>query len=194
MLRVDHVVAVRLPVVSPQLHLRPVLNARMSAIPTDEPAQEAPPSLDAQQIQQQLQQQDSQSVSAEPNRKRESSIQLFNSLSISTAKAPSVRRACVACHTGKTRCSEVLPCQVGSALLLLLCSFGSLSIQSCLKRGLGATCAYPDPDAQEHHGHQTPGIFYFSPPLQCLSHCLSSHSSHQCSIRTSTNVCNTTSA
>jgi hypothetical protein len=28
------------------------------------------------------------------------------------AKAPSVRRACVACHTGKTRCSEVLPCQV----------------------------------------------------------------------------------
>ena len=114
--------------------------------------------------------------------------------SISTAKAPSVRRACVACHTGKTRCSEVLPCQVGSVPLLLPCSFGSLPIQSCLKRGLGATCAYPDPDAQEHHGHQTPGIFYFSPPLQCLSHCLSSHSSHQCSIRTSTNVCNTTSA
>ncbi|KAF8915130.1 hypothetical protein CPB85DRAFT_1375257 [Mucidula mucida] len=43
-------------------------------------------------------------------------------------KAPSVRRACVACHTGKTRCSEVLPCQ------------------SCLKRGLGPSCAYPDPD------------------------------------------------
>ncbi|KAL1748941.1 hypothetical protein HDZ31DRAFT_59828 [Schizophyllum fasciatum] len=43
-------------------------------------------------------------------------------------KAPSVRRACVACHAGKTRCSESLPCQ------------------SCLKRGLGATCAYPDPD------------------------------------------------
>jgi hypothetical protein len=73
-LRVCHVVAVRLPVVSPQLHLRPVLNARMSAIPTDEPAQDAPPSLDTQQIQQQLQQQDPQlnpqSVSAEPNRKR----------------------------------------------------------------------------------------------------------------------------
>lgn len=28
------------------------------------------------------------------------------------AKAPSVRRACAACHAGKTRCSEVLPCQV----------------------------------------------------------------------------------
>ncbi|KAJ7054039.1 hypothetical protein C8F01DRAFT_1165659 [Mycena amicta] len=43
---------------------------------------------------------------------------------------PSVRRACVACHTGKTRCSEVLPCQ------------------NCLKRGLGSLCAYAvtDPD------------------------------------------------
>lgn len=29
-----------------------------------------------------------------------------------TAKAPSVRRACTACHAGKTRCSDVLPCQV----------------------------------------------------------------------------------
>jgi hypothetical protein len=28
------------------------------------------------------------------------------------AKGPSVRRACAACHTGKTRCSETLPCQV----------------------------------------------------------------------------------
>ena len=110
--------AVRLPVVSPQLHLRPVLNARMSAIPTDEPAQD-----DTQQIQQQLQQQDTQlnpqSASTEPNRKR-SSI-LFFAVSVPdfcSAKAPSVRRACVACHTGKTRCSEVLPCQVGSVLLL----------------------------------------------------------------------------
>ena len=40
---------------------------------------------------------------------------------------------------------------------------GSIRIQSCLKRGLGTTCAYPDPDAQEHHGHQTPGIS----SLQC---------------------------
>ncbi|KIY61779.1 hypothetical protein CYLTODRAFT_204978 [Cylindrobasidium torrendii FP15055 ss-10] len=42
-------------------------------------------------------------------------------------KGPSVRKACVACHTGKTRCSESLPCQ------------------ACVKRGIAATCAYPDP-------------------------------------------------
>ena len=48
----------------------------MSAIPTDEPAQDASPSMDTQQIQQQLQQQQDvqltpqQPVSAEPNRKR----------------------------------------------------------------------------------------------------------------------------
>jgi hypothetical protein len=28
------------------------------------------------------------------------------------AEGPSVRRACATCHAGKTRCSEVLPCQV----------------------------------------------------------------------------------
>lgn len=32
------------------------------------------------------------------------------------AKPPSVRRACTACHSGKTRCSEVLPCQVISRI------------------------------------------------------------------------------
>ncbi|KAK7465535.1 hypothetical protein VKT23_005509 [Stygiomarasmius scandens] len=52
-------------------------------------------------------------------------------------KAPSVRRACVSCHTGKTRCSEVLPCQ------------------SCLKRGLGATCAYPDPDHNNNNANNS---------------------------------------
>jgi hypothetical protein len=31
-----------------------------------------------------------------------------------------VRRACVACHTGKTRCSEVLPCQVRLAIVALI--------------------------------------------------------------------------
>jgi hypothetical protein len=49
----------------------------MSAIPTDEPAQEAPPSLDTQQIQQQLQQDaqlNPQPVSTEQNRKRSSSL------------------------------------------------------------------------------------------------------------------------
>ncbi|KAH9968657.1 hypothetical protein BC827DRAFT_1164609 [Russula dissimulans] len=54
-------------------------------------------------------------------------------------KAPAVRRACTSCHSGKTRCSEILPCQ------------------SCLKRGLGATCAYPDPEAPVDHSQQTPG-------------------------------------
>ena len=43
-----------------------------------------------------------------------------------------MRRACTACHQGKTRCSETLPCQ------------------SCVKRGLQAQCTYPDPDAIEH--------------------------------------------
>ncbi|OCH95689.1 hypothetical protein OBBRIDRAFT_809565 [Obba rivulosa] len=51
-------------------------------------------------------------------------------------KAPSVRRACTACHAGKTRCSEVLPCQ------------------SCLKRGAGGSCTYPDPDAETSHNQQ----------------------------------------
>jgi hypothetical protein len=36
-------------------------------------------------------------------------------------------RACIACHTGKTRCSNSLPCE------------------SCIKRGIGASCSYPDP-------------------------------------------------
>ncbi|EIN13838.1 hypothetical protein PUNSTDRAFT_140285 [Punctularia strigosozonata HHB-11173 SS5] len=69
-------------------------------------------------------------------------------------KAPSVRRACLACHTGKTRCSDVLPCQ------------------SCLKRGLGATCAYPELDNQEQAATVgQPGAFSaaaapYGPPLQ----------------------------
>ncbi|KAF9011103.1 hypothetical protein BDQ17DRAFT_1387581 [Cyathus striatus] len=110
----------------------------MSAIPTDEPAQDAPPSIDTQQLQQ-LQQQHQQ---------QQDLSNAVNSQSIQNAKAPSVRRACVACHTGKTRCSEVLPCQ------------------SCLKRGLGATCAYPDPEAQDHHNHHTPAptVSQFAPP------------------------------
>lgn len=42
-------------------------------------------------------------------------------------KRERLSRACVACHTGKTRCSNTLPCE------------------SCVKRGLAASCAYPDP-------------------------------------------------
>ncbi|TFK41984.1 hypothetical protein BDQ12DRAFT_677483 [Crucibulum laeve] len=112
----------------------------MSAIPTDEPAQD-PSSIDAQQLQQLQQQhahqqQDLSVPGAQPIQNGSSSASAETSRK---PKAPSVRRACVACHTGKTRCSEVLPCQ------------------SCLKRGLGASCAYPDPDAQEHHAQHTPG-------------------------------------
>uniref|UniRef100_A0A8H7Y6V6 Zn(2)-C6 fungal-type domain-containing protein n=1 Tax=Psilocybe cubensis TaxID=181762 RepID=A0A8H7Y6V6_PSICU len=107
----------------------------MSAIPPDEPAQEAPSAIDTQQLQQQLQQQQQEGTPPEPPRK---------------PKAPSVRRACIACHTGKTRCSEVLPCQ------------------SCLKRGLGNSCAYPDPDAQEQQGHHSASApaqnVQFAPP------------------------------
>ncbi|KAI0095219.1 hypothetical protein BDY19DRAFT_74646 [Irpex rosettiformis] len=77
-----------------------------------------------------------------------------------TAKAPSVRRACAACHAGKTRCSEQLPCQ------------------SCIKRGIAQTCAYPDPDAENNS--QTPSappvpfapppIPYPPPPMHSLGH------------------------
>ncbi|KAI5124125.1 hypothetical protein M0805_000938 [Coniferiporia weirii] len=57
---------------------------------------------------------------------------------------PRIRRACTACHSGKTRCSEVLPCQ------------------SCLKRGLGATCQYPDPESES--GVQPPAASAPIPP------------------------------
>lgn len=90
------------------------------------PAQEAgAASIDTQQLQQlghngdpsQQPGQNGQSISGgETGRKRMSSwnctyvAEVF--IDSFAAKAPSVRRACVACHTGKTRCSEVLPCQV----------------------------------------------------------------------------------
>ncbi|ESK92149.1 hypothetical protein Moror_4800 [Moniliophthora roreri MCA 2997] len=61
-------------------------------------------------------------------------------------KAPSVRRACVACHTGKTRCSEVLPCQ------------------SCIKRGLSATCQYPDPEGGQNNDHSASAAPTFTAP------------------------------
>ncbi|KAF8347069.1 hypothetical protein F5887DRAFT_959152 [Amanita rubescens] len=111
----------------------------MSALTTDEPAQDAPPAIDTQQLQQlQHAAQDIQQPLQPPQ----------PADAARKPKAPSVRRACVACHTGKTRCSEVLPCQ------------------SCLKRGLGATCAYPDPDAQDHQPHHTPAAVQaaFAPP------------------------------
>ncbi|PCH34063.1 hypothetical protein WOLCODRAFT_62243, partial [Wolfiporia cocos MD-104 SS10] len=64
------------------------------------------------------------------------------------AKAPSVRRACTACHAGKTRCSEVLPCQ------------------SCLKRGLGDSCTYPDPEADPSQNQPAaPPVAFAVPPM-----------------------------
>ncbi|KAI0937180.1 hypothetical protein AcW1_001228 [Taiwanofungus camphoratus] len=106
------------------------------------PAQDtAPPSIDTQQLQQPQLANDLQSQQGLQN----------GSAPISgdgtrKPKAPSVRRACTACHAGKTRCSEVLPCQ------------------SCLKRGLGAACAYPDPDADSSQQNQQPQPIAFAPP------------------------------
>ena len=80
---------------------------------------------------------------------------------ISYVEGPSVRRACATCHAGKTRCSEVLPCQVRSRLMsIFYVSPEKRLSQSCLKRGLGATCAYPEPDSSE----QPPGKLLSSCP------------------------------
>ncbi|KAL5534032.1 hypothetical protein ACEPAG_492 [Sanghuangporus baumii] len=59
---------------------------------------------------------------------------------------PRIRRACTACHAGKTRCSEVLPCQ------------------SCLKRGLGASCQYPDPESETPGAQATASTVPVAPP------------------------------
>jgi hypothetical protein len=102
--------------------VQPAIRTSMSAIPTDDPAADAPSALDAQQQLQQLQQ-DPQlaaqglnpAATPESARKRTSPCPAGPRSSLTSApsaKAPSVRRACVACHTGKTRCSEALPCQV----------------------------------------------------------------------------------
>lgn len=106
------------------------------------PAQDgAPPSIDTQQLQQAQLTNDlqTQNGSATPSE------------NVRKPKAPSVRRACTACHAGKTRCSEVLPCQ------------------SCLKRGLGASCTYPDPDVDGGvQGQQPPQqaqVTFAPPPL-----------------------------
>lgn len=65
-------------------------------------------------------QQSSSTGSADSSRKRRfssiSPLRFYLTDRFTVAKAPSVRRACVACHTGKTRCSEVLPCQVPTSL------------------------------------------------------------------------------
>ncbi|KAI0778760.1 hypothetical protein BD413DRAFT_511547 [Trametes elegans] len=123
------------------------------------PAQDAAaPSIDSQQLHQHsqqlpadLQQQPQQSLSGQSSAAPADGSR--------KPKAPSVRRACIACHAGKTRCSEALPCQ------------------SCLKRGLGDSCAYPDPDADTHHNQsQAPQVppfaaaMAYAPPMQGLGH------------------------
>ncbi|KAH7914760.1 hypothetical protein BJ138DRAFT_1143205 [Hygrophoropsis aurantiaca] len=104
------------------------------------PAQEAASAIDSQLHLQQHNQDQHQHQQHSAN----GSSSGHNEGNTRKPKAPSVRRACTACHTGKTRCSEVLPCQ------------------SCLKRGIGATCAYPDPDSPDQT-HQTPGVSTFAP-------------------------------
>ena len=113
----------RLPSFALIYHSHPSLRCNhgqltMSAAMSDSstPAQEAASaSIDSQQLQQNQPIQSPTSAS-NTERKRERnetpSQQYYPHHVIFIAKAPSVRRACVACHTGKTRCSEVLPCQV----------------------------------------------------------------------------------
>ncbi|KAJ7044988.1 hypothetical protein C8F04DRAFT_1067281 [Mycena alexandri] len=91
-------------------------------IVTDQHHPQHPQHPQHHQIQQQTQQQQAQQQSQSPG---------DSSTSIRKPKGPSVRRACTACHAGKTRCSEVLPCQ------------------NCLKRGLGNVCAYADSETPD---------------------------------------------
>ena len=137
------------------------------------PAQDGPPpSIDTNQLQGQVQlttdlqqQQNGQPNTQEPPpRKRmlfiEFSSQQPSSHNNMSAKAPSVRRACTACHAGKTRCSDVLPCQVCIHTCLFTPHSPDLPTQSCLKRGIGNTCAYPDPDADTNVPNQPPRASY----------------------------------
>ncbi|KAI0363759.1 hypothetical protein BV20DRAFT_1006884 [Pilatotrama ljubarskyi] len=123
------------------------------------PAQDAaPPSIDTQQLQQhnpQLQ----QDLQQQPQQHIPGAASAPPADQSRKPKAPSVRRACTACHAGKTRCSESLPCQ------------------SCLKRGLGASCAYPDPEADNHQNQAQPpqvppfpAAMAYAPPMQGLGH------------------------
>ncbi|KAI9057784.1 hypothetical protein FKP32DRAFT_1598004 [Trametes sanguinea] len=126
------------------------------------PAQDAaPPSIDTQQLQQHNQQLPTD-LQQQPQQQISGSSSANPADASRKPKAPSVRRACTACHAGKTRCSEVLPCQ------------------SCLKRGLGNSCAYPDPEAENHQSNQAqqpPQVSAFAaaamgypPPMQGLAH------------------------
>ncbi|GJE86196.1 Zn(II)2Cys6 transcription factor [Phanerochaete sordida] len=123
------------------------------------PQPQDPQHLHVQQQQQQQQQQQALPDGLQQPLHNGDAVSPSVSESTRKPKAPSVRRACAACHSGKTRCSEVLPCQ------------------SCLKRGIGNTCAYPDPDAEGSQGHNAaqaqvqyaalPG--YPPPPMHSLA-------------------------
>ncbi|KAH9486408.1 hypothetical protein JR316_0000472 [Psilocybe cubensis] len=123
----------------------------MSAIPPDEPAQEAPSAIDTQQLQQQLQQQQQEGTPPEPPRKRIS----FFSLPLCPAHCPPQPRP---------------PLSAGPASPVTLARLAAarFSPASCLKRGLGNSCAYPDPDAQEQQGHHSASApaqnVQFAPP------------------------------
>ncbi|RPD57146.1 hypothetical protein L227DRAFT_587768 [Lentinus tigrinus ALCF2SS1-6] len=119
------------------------------------PAQDAAaPSIDTQQLQQHNHQ--LPDLAHQPGHSLSGTSSASPADSSRKPKAPSVRRACTACHAGKTRCSEQLPCQ------------------SCLKRGLGASCAYPDPDADNHQNQAQPlppfAAMAYPPPMQGLAH------------------------
>ncbi|KAF5323419.1 hypothetical protein D9611_005546 [Ephemerocybe angulata] len=122
----------------------------MSAIPTDEPAQDAPPSID--HIQQQLQQQQQQHVQQVQDVQLASQSQMQQQPGAQTPESARKR------NQGALRATR-------------LCRLSHRQDQSCLKRGLGASCAYPDPEAQQQqqqqpdHAHHTPApAVAFAPP------------------------------
>ncbi|CAL1694561.1 unnamed protein product [Somion occarium] len=137
--------------VGPPPHHPPITS--MSALNEgNTPAQDGgPPSIDTQQLHlaNDLQQQQNGSAGGQEGSSRK-------------PKAPSVRRACTACHAGKTRCSDVLPCQVCIYPPSFTPAPADVLIQSCLKRGLGNTCAYPDPEA-DNSVNQPPRMSSISP-------------------------------
>ena len=146
----------------------------MSAIPTDEPAQDPPPSIEPQQLQhlqqQQLQQQQQLADVQSPpttDQTRKRTYFIFSSPGrglISSPYYPQQRHRPyeeLALHVTPAK-QDVARCyrarsDVFFPLPVHAHSSHPIS-QSCLKRGLGNTCAYPDPDAQDHHAHHAPGM------------------------------------
>ena len=172
----------------------------MSAIPTDEPAQEAPPSLDAQQIQQQLQQQDaqlnSQSVSAEPNRKRASSFIALEVPDFLSIQQRHPRFGGLVLLVTLAKQDVVKYCHV--RLVLLSCSLMSHPVHYPFRAVSKGASELLVPIQILMHKNITDirrPVYSIVLSIAMSSHRLvSSHSLHQRSICTSTNVCNSTSA